>query len=290
MNPENDCKKQVIRQDVREKKVAVLIDYENVGGEKYLRNILDIAARHGRITVRRAYANWSQNTAMKRPLIELGIIPVHRFNQSNYKPNATDILLTADAMELLFRHDVDVFVVVTGDSDFEGLFVKLREHGKSIVQIGRDSEQAPVLLPFVDEYVPRDCILPDVERPVKKKKPENVAVSERKVPPVKVPVKKKKAEKGEGTAAVSHKAKAGQRAQISRAVIRELKAIIEEQGGEMDAPDALRFIYRKTGARRLSDFGEGITSTTRLFKRFPNVFKGIALRTDGKMRFWALKH
>ena len=50
--------------------------------------------------------------------------------------NATDSALIIDAMDLLYSGNVDVFVIVSSDSDFTRLAMRLRESGKTVYGIG----------------------------------------------------------------------------------------------------------------------------------------------------------
>ena len=51
--------------------------------------------------------------------------------------NATDIALVIDAMELAFARNVEGFVLITADSDFTPLAVRLRELGFVVIGAGR---------------------------------------------------------------------------------------------------------------------------------------------------------
>ncbi|REJ73374.1 MAG: NYN domain-containing protein [Acidobacteria bacterium] len=96
----------------------------------------------GPVSVRRAYANWAREGLedLQRELLDLGVEMVHvpkRTRRS--KKNGADILLTADAVEcLLLRPFIEVFAVVSGDSDIGPLVNKLKSHGKTVVVIGPD--------------------------------------------------------------------------------------------------------------------------------------------------------
>jgi uncharacterized LabA/DUF88 family protein len=96
----------------------------------------------GPVSVRRAYANWAREglDAVQSELLDLGVEMIHvpkRTRRS--KKNGADILLTADAVEcLLLRPFIEVFAVVSGDSDIGPLVNKLKSHGKTVVVIGPD--------------------------------------------------------------------------------------------------------------------------------------------------------
>ena len=96
----------------------------------------------GDVIFRRAYADWSHApfSATERELQDLGVEMIHvRKRTRRSKKNGADILLTADAVEcLLLRPHIEVFGLVSGDSDIGPLITKLRTHGKTVVVVGPD--------------------------------------------------------------------------------------------------------------------------------------------------------
>lgn len=135
----------------RDLQVAVLIDFENVGLNS-IRWLFDQISDVGRITVRRAYADWTQSGRSQRDhLLELGIEPVHLFHSSSGK-NSSDIRLAIDAIELLHVSTVDTFVIVSSDSDFVPLVSKLRAAGKTVIGAGRKQTASRTLVISCDRY------------------------------------------------------------------------------------------------------------------------------------------
>jgi len=96
----------------------------------------------GDVIYRRAYADWTHKSfsALERELQDLGVEMIHvRRRTRRSKKNGADILLTADAVEcLLLRPQIEIFGLVSGDSDIGPLITKLRAHGKTVVVIGPD--------------------------------------------------------------------------------------------------------------------------------------------------------
>ena len=133
-----------------EQQVAVLIDFENVGLGS-IRWLFDEISELGRITIKRAYADWSVVRGERDPLLELGIEPVHLFRSTAGK-NASDIRLTIDAVELLYLSEVDTFVIVSADSDFVPLVSKLRAAGKTVVGAGQKAKASRTLVISCDRY------------------------------------------------------------------------------------------------------------------------------------------
>ena len=133
--------------------VAVLIDYENVGASS-LEGLFDSIANIGRAIIKKAYADWSN--VPKEPVVllqKLGIEAIQNFHASNSAKNSSDIRLAIDAIELLYKSHVDVFVIVSADSDFVPLVNQLRAAGKTVICAGRQDVVSPSLVRSCDRYI-----------------------------------------------------------------------------------------------------------------------------------------
>ena len=119
-----------------EKKIALLIDSDNISA-KYLDGILDELTQYGVTTYRRIYGDFTSPTKAKwsSQLLKKSITPIQQFSNTSGK-NATDSALIIDAMDLLYREDVDIFCIVSSDSDFTRLAARLRESGRMIIGMG----------------------------------------------------------------------------------------------------------------------------------------------------------
>lgn len=117
-------------------KIAILIDADNTQLQK-LDAIMTEVSTHGRIVVKRAYGNWKKRNLNKweNELKRLGIKAEQQFDYVSGK-NATDMALVIDAMDLLSSNAFDSFVIVSSDSDFTPLAIRLHESGANIVGIG----------------------------------------------------------------------------------------------------------------------------------------------------------
>lgn len=120
----------------QEKRLALLIDSDNVS-PKYISFILQETQKYGTATYKRVYGDLESGSgsAWHYPAINNSLLPVH---QSSYiaGKNATDFSITIDAMDILYSGNVDGFVLVTSDSDFTRLAIRLREAGMLVVGIG----------------------------------------------------------------------------------------------------------------------------------------------------------
>lgn len=117
-------------------RLAVLIDADNAQAA-VIEGLLAEIARFGEATVKRIYGDFtSPNSASwKKVLQKYAIKPIQQFAYTTGK-NATDSTLIIDAMDLLYTRKFDGFCLVTSDSDFTGLAVRIREEGLTILGFG----------------------------------------------------------------------------------------------------------------------------------------------------------
>jgi hypothetical protein len=117
-------------------RVAVLIDCDNIS-HTLASKIVAEAASYGTLGVKRAYGDWSTEglKGWSSVLAELAIQPVQQMAWVKGK-NATDAALIIDAMDLLYGGNVDLFYLVSSDSDFTRLAIRLRESARRVHGIG----------------------------------------------------------------------------------------------------------------------------------------------------------
>jgi uncharacterized protein (TIGR00288 family) len=134
-----------------ERQVAVLIDLENVGLSS-IQWLFDQISDIGRITIKRAYADWSAARNAREQVLQLGIEPIHLFHMTGSGKNSSDIRLVIDAVDLLYQSPIDTFVIASSDSDFVPLVSKLRAGGKSVIGAGRKATASRALVISCDRY------------------------------------------------------------------------------------------------------------------------------------------
>ncbi len=134
-----------------EHQVAVLIDFENVGLNS-IQWLLDQVSDVGRISVKRAYADWSVAGSKRDQLLQLGIEPIHVFHSGSGK-NTSDIRLTIDAIDLLYQSAVDTLVIASSDADFVPLVSRLRAAGRSVIGAGRRRTTSRTLVISCDRFL-----------------------------------------------------------------------------------------------------------------------------------------
>jgi NYN domain/OST-HTH/LOTUS domain len=117
-------------------RLAVLIDADNAQAA-VIEGLLAEIARYGEATVKRIYGDFTASTSAswKKVLQQFAIKPVQQFAYSRGK-NATDSTLIIDAMDLLYTRKFDGFCLITSDSDFTGLAMRLREEGLNVFGFG----------------------------------------------------------------------------------------------------------------------------------------------------------
>lgn len=119
-------------------RIVVLIDADNTNLAN-LEKLIQYISTRGRIVVKRAYGNWSENLKDKKSALQQsGFKTEHYFNCVPGK-NATDIALAIDAVDLLHKNSYDSFVIVSSDSDFTPLSIYLKESGVYVIGFGKSN-------------------------------------------------------------------------------------------------------------------------------------------------------
>ncbi|MCI8464319.1 MAG: NYN domain-containing protein [Lachnospiraceae bacterium] len=129
----------------KELKYAILIDADNIS-EKYIKIILDEAAKNGIATYKRIYGDWTnpQLTSWKRVLLDNSIIPIQQYGYTTGK-SSTDSAMIIDAMDILYSGTVDGFCLASSDSDFTRLAARLRESGMQVIGMGESKTPKPFI-------------------------------------------------------------------------------------------------------------------------------------------------
>jgi uncharacterized LabA/DUF88 family protein len=138
---------------------ALLIDFDNVTMgirsdlQTELKNLLSSDIIKGKVSVQRAYADWRRYPQYIVPLAESSIDMIMAPAYGSAKKNATDIRLAIDALELVFvRPEIGTYILLSGDSDFSSLVIKLKEYGKYVIGVGIRESSSDLLVMNCDEY------------------------------------------------------------------------------------------------------------------------------------------
>jgi uncharacterized protein (TIGR00288 family) len=136
-----------------------LIDFDNVTMgirsdlQHQLKELLNSEIIKGKVAVQRAYADWRRYPQYIAPLAESSIDLIFAPAFGSNKKNATDIRLAIDALELVFtRPEINTFILLSGDSDFSSLVLKLKEYGKWVIGVGIRESASDLLVQNCDEY------------------------------------------------------------------------------------------------------------------------------------------
>ncbi|SFI49793.1 NYN domain-containing protein [Planctomicrobium piriforme] len=162
--------------------IAVFIDFENLAigvrdmhaGKFQIGLILKRLLEKGRIVFKRAYCDWNRYQDSVREFhgqgVELIDIPQTRMSGKN----SADIRMVVDALDLCYsKQHIDVFALLSGDSDFSPLVSKLKENNKRVLGCGVKSSTSDLLIGNCDEFLYYDDLIRQAEkRPPKKQKSE----------------------------------------------------------------------------------------------------------------------
>ena len=149
--------------------LAVFIDFENLalglaprgGGRRAkkpevldMKRVLERLVEKGKVVSKRAYADWARFSEYTTALHELGIDLMEIPERGMTGKNSADIRLVVDAMELSYsKEHIDTFVIVSGDSDFTPLVLRLKENGKTLVGVGMKDSTSDLLAANCDEFI-----------------------------------------------------------------------------------------------------------------------------------------
>jgi uncharacterized protein (TIGR00288 family) len=224
-----------------ERNIALLIDFENIaaGTEKEGLGKFDVdkvMARikdKGRILISRSYADWGRFARFKQGLLAANVTMYELTSHGMQDKNRADIAMVVDCLELAYtRSYIDTYVVVSGDSDFTPLVLKLKELNKSVIGIGTRRSTSRLIINACDEFIFYDTI---VQKP---------AVARRKAP-------------------------VAQKVPTERAKVFELVAEVLEGMQREDPKPPFASVLKSAILRRQPDFSEGdagFPSFTRLLE------------------------
>lgn len=131
-------------------RVMLLIDADNVSPDVIEQSVLRTMAEHGAIHVRRAYCTAEAAVKQQALFKRLSVRPMVNISAGK---NSTDIALAVDAMDLVISERPDVVVLVSSDSDFAPLVIRLREKGCRVCGIGQQGKTSDETTGVYDAFV-----------------------------------------------------------------------------------------------------------------------------------------
>lgn len=127
-------------------RLAVLIDADNAPRD-CLKSVMEEIAIYGTPTIKRIYGDWTSPhvSGWKTTLLETAVTPVQQYSYTTGK-NSTDCAMIIDAMDILYGGNTDGFVLISSDSDFTRLAIRLREAGMYVIGIGERKTPNPFII------------------------------------------------------------------------------------------------------------------------------------------------
>jgi uncharacterized protein (TIGR00288 family) len=125
--------------------IALFIDCDNIS-HRSIEGIINELSKYGVVNIRQAYGNWTKDNLKnwEDKLLEFAIKPIQQFDYSKNK-NATDILMTIDAIDLLHTKDIDAFAFATSDSDFTPVVMRVQNEGIKVFGFGEKKTPKPFM-------------------------------------------------------------------------------------------------------------------------------------------------
>jgi len=126
--------------------IALFIDCDNISYNA-IEGIINELSKYGLVSIRQAYGNWTKDNLKnwEPKLLEFAIRPIQQFDYTKSK-NATDILMTIDAIDLMHTKNVDAFAFATSDSDFTPVAMRVIAEGMTVYGFGERKTPKPFMV------------------------------------------------------------------------------------------------------------------------------------------------
>jgi uncharacterized LabA/DUF88 family protein len=150
---------------IKDLRLAVLIDADNIPSGM-VNEMMEEIAKYGTPTFKRIYADWTRPTlaGWKKVLLENAITPIQQYSYSTGK-NSSDSAMIIDAMDILYSGRVDGFCIISSDSDFTRLAIRLREAGMRVIGFG-ERKTLPALISACDKFIYLEILKKQTEEPI----------------------------------------------------------------------------------------------------------------------------
>ncbi len=153
--------------------IAVFVDFENlaIGARQskmpfQIDLVLKRLLEKGRIVYKRAYCDWSGYRKDSREFHQHGVEMVDIPQTRVGGKNSADIHMVVDAIDLCYAKDhIDVFALISGDSDFSPLVAKLKENDKRVLGCGVKKSTSNLLVSACDEFIYYDDLVRAAAKP-----------------------------------------------------------------------------------------------------------------------------
>ena len=128
---------------MEDNKLAVLIDGENIS-QNDIDYIFTEIKKDGQILISRLYSGVDRLAKWKEACNEYSIKIMTQNNFVSGK-NTTDSSLIIDAMDILYTKKIDTFYILSSDSDFTGIIMRLKEENKRVIGVGEKKTPKPIV-------------------------------------------------------------------------------------------------------------------------------------------------
>src|SRR5215510_9760640 len=148
--------------------IALFIDFENLAlgvramqwGAFQIDLVLKRLLEKGRLVYKRAYCDWSHYREAVREFHSQGIALIDIPQSKVSGKNSADIHMVVDAIDLCYaKQHIDIFALLSGDSDFSPLVAKLKENDKRVMGVGVKSSSSKLLIQSCDEFIYYDDLV-----------------------------------------------------------------------------------------------------------------------------------
>ena len=159
----------------KEDHIALFIDCDNIS-HRAIEGIIGELSKYGVVNIRQAYGNWTKDNLKnwEAKLLEFAIKPIQQFDYSKQK-NATDILMTIDAMDMLHTKNIDAFAFATSDSDFTPVVMRVQQEGIKVFGFG-EKKTPPAFMAGCSQFIFTEKLMSTISP----KSSEKTVVEERK--------------------------------------------------------------------------------------------------------------
>lgn len=130
--------------------IGIFVDGENISYKDYGK-ILDDIRKYGQVSISNIYLDWTENQSWKEVSKHFGITPI-QCQKINGK-NSVDLKITVDMMEIMYERQIDLFCILTTDSDFCHIVQKLKSKNKKVHIYGYGNNTNNSLISICNQFI-----------------------------------------------------------------------------------------------------------------------------------------
>ena len=154
---------------MKNKKIALFIDAENVN-HHHVDPLIKRLSNYGVVGQKIAYGNWADNLSCWKETVMLnGINTIQQFNLTK-KKNSSDIALVIGVMDFIqnpSNADVDTICIMSSDSDFTPIIIRLRQSRYSVIIAAQHARVSSLLSSVSDSFIDTTSLIKQPVQPTK---------------------------------------------------------------------------------------------------------------------------